>query len=145
MIDPHDDTLAIVNTFLSALGLVLVILLAFSLRRRIRYTKAHGLAIDRIGRVHSIVGIASLLLYGLLSVITATGAILHVTTDGSLYAFQTVAIMLRVAIVLVLGAWTAWALEYEVRGRWPRLDRLIDRVLTFRRPTLTGRPERVCE
>ena len=122
------------SVFLSILGLVLVLLLFVFVRRGSTY---HSVAQEpaRVrGRVHARIGSTVLLFYAILAVVASIGGWVSVNIrgafpDGGYDLILYVAVMLRVVIGILLLAWLAWELDARYRGRWPSLDRHIERLL----------------
>jgi hypothetical protein len=115
------------NLALSLIGAASVGILFALVRKGSTY---HGVVQDpaRVrGRVHAKVGSTTLLFYALLGVTTALGAWIPGPQDY----IAVVAVTFRVGIAILLVSWVAWEADARYHGRWPKLDRRIDYVLTF--------------
>ena len=113
-------TLTEVNLALSIIGAISVGAISVVVRRSLDRTKR--------AYIHALVGSTVLVFYGLLGVVTAFGAAFYVGTDLIVW-FMIVAFALRISILITLFGWAAWQIDHSCRGRWPKLDRKIDRML----------------
>jgi hypothetical protein len=125
------DVLTFTNFTLSIVDYLIIIALVFALRMRLKSEVGAAVIPMERGRVHAKVGTLILLFVGFLGVVTATGALFHALdiNGGLRFIVQVLAVATRVAILVVLVAWVLYTLEANLRGRWPKVDRFIERVL----------------
>jgi len=125
------DTLTVLNAVFSVADFFMVCWLVINLRERLRGAFDGACVSMERSHVHALVGVVSLFLYGSLGIVTAVGAVVTngSASDGVVFFVQLIAVGLRVAIFILLAGWTAFAAECYLRGRWPRVDRFIERLL----------------
>ena len=119
-----DAGLALINSLLSVAILGLVLGLSWSLRHYMPLPLLSRKA-EAPRRLHSIAGSIALLLCAVLGVVTSTGPLLRVIQVDWTVTLQVVTLSLRLAILIVLLAWVAAAVQGSVTRRWPKVgDRL---------------------
>ena len=129
MVSSGSDLLTIANWGFSVADIAIVLALVFAMRY-VTHNVVPPANRSR-ARVHMIVGTFVLLLYGLLGLTTATGALLRVleVNGGLARTAQIVAVGFRAGILIALAAWVFYTLESVFRGRYPKIDHVVDKVL----------------
>jgi hypothetical protein len=133
MASSGSDVLTFANWGLSLLDYALIIALVVALRLRLKSeTGTPTIPIER-GRVHAIVGTVTLVFIGFLGLVTATGPMFRVfaINGGIMLTVQVLAVGARAGIFILLLAWILYTLESNLRGRWPRADAVIEKVLNL--------------
>lgn len=124
------DTLRVANLVIAVLNLALVLMFVNYLRT-LYHPTTRGQDVKRFTSAR--VGTIAFLIYGLLVLFASINGAHHALDTAPQLNFwaRTVVFACQLAIFLILLAWHAMMLEGKYHGRWPRLDRLIDRLLHF--------------